>query len=276
LNHEWTRMNIARAFQPEFYSAAAVRPGGSAGCLAHAKPRRREGKRTSSVFGFRSGEPRTGVRGCGAWLMDSREDAKTRVQVACHGCFFATDEHGLSRIIARGDLNHEWTRMNIARAFQPEFYSAAPVRPGGSAGCLAHAKPRRREGKRTSSVFGFRSGEPRTGVRGCGSWLMDSREDAKTRVQVACPGRFFATDEHGLTRIIARGRFEPRMDTNEYSSCVPARDLFCRGCAARGLCRLFGSRKAAKARRETHKFGFRFSVFGQASRGRESAGAGPG
>jgi len=74
-----------------------------------------------------------------------------------------------------------------------------------------------------------------------------------------------------------------RMGTNLRSSGFPARDLCCRGCADRGLCRLSGSREAAKPRRETHKFsvrfsagGIQFSVFGQASRGRESAGAGPG
>ena len=73
------------------------------------------------------------------------------------------------------------------------------------------------------------------------------------------------------------------MGTNLRSSGFPARDLCCRGCADRGLCRLSGSREAAKPRRETHKFsvrfsvgGIQFSVFGQASRGRESAGAGPG
>ena len=45
-----------------------------------------------------------------------------------------------------------------------------------------------------------------------GCFLTRSREVAKGR---AVPRRFFlATDWHGLTRIIAGGGFEPRMDTN--------------------------------------------------------------
>jgi hypothetical protein len=59
-----------------------------------------------------AGEPRTGVPGCSA----------TDV-------FFATDWYGFSRIIAGWMLgfvlNHEWTRIDAARAFQPEICAAA-------------------------------------------------------------------------------------------------------------------------------------------------------
>ena len=49
-------------------------------------------------------------------------------------------------------LNHEWTRMNVARAFQPEICPlrpaacGLPLRGGGLAGRGSHAKTRRREG----------------------------------------------------------------------------------------------------------------------------------
>gem|GEM_PF-7014938 len=91
--HEWTRINVARAFQPEFCPAAAMHLENFAGCLAHAKPRSREGKRRRSVFGVRclvfggraaDGSPRVresagaGVRGCGPWRMVSREAAKRK------------------------------------------------------------------------------------------------------------------------------------------------------------------------------------------------------
>ena len=100
-----------RAFQPKICAAGAVRTGGFAGCLAHAKPRSREGKRTSSVLGFRwavfnfrcsfrraaDGSPR--VRGLADGLTRSREGRCGATDV-----FFATDEHGFSRIIAGGML----------------------------------------------------------------------------------------------------------------------------------------------------------------------------
>ena len=100
-----------RAFQPEICAAGAVRTGGFAGCLAHAKPRSREGKRTSSVLGFRwavfnfrcsvrraaDGSPR--VPGLADGLTRSREGRCGATDV-----FFATDEHGFSRIIAEGGV----------------------------------------------------------------------------------------------------------------------------------------------------------------------------
>ena len=79
------------------------------------------------------------------------------VEPRMEGRFFATDEHGFSRIIAGGMLgfvlNHEWTRMdtnghesariNVARAFQPEICPAGAVQLWNVAGCWSHAKPLR-------------------------------------------------------------------------------------------------------------------------------------
>jgi len=56
------------------------------------------------------------------------------------------------------------------------------------------------------------------------------------------------------------------MDTNGHE--LMQLGLCSRCCAAWEHCRLFGSREAAKPRREMHKFKVQ-----QASRGRESAGA---
>ena len=120
-------------------------------------------------------------------------------------------------------------------------------------------------------------GEPRTGVRGC-----DSR------------GVFFATDEHGFSRINASGcwgefSFQFSRFLNLWQGChmplTPDRlSLVSRGQGAdfvtgdqgaESSCRRFGSREAAKARSESRKVGVWCSLGGGkwASRGRESAGA---
>ena len=145
----------------------------------------------------RSGEPRTGVRGCVA----------TDV-------FFATDEHGFSRIIAGGllgfVLNHEWTRMdtnghesariNVARAFQPEICLAEAVQPGNIAGCWSHTKPRR-------EMHNF---EVQQASRGRESAGVRMREAAGARVIVvpaaADPGVCFASCQQAGVRAFG-GRF---------------------------------------------------------------------
>jgi hypothetical protein len=95
LNHEWPRMGTnkaTRAFQPEICAAGAVRTGGFAGCLAHAKPRRETHKfsvRFSvggiqfSVFVQASRGRESAGAGPGRW-----SHAEPRRQMRCHGCFF--------------------------------------------------------------------------------------------------------------------------------------------------------------------------------------------
>ena len=99
-----------------------------------------------SVFGVQSGEPRRGVRGC---------------------------------------------VFSVARAFQPEICPSATgptgdrgTGAGDFAGCLAHAKPRSREGKRKGLVFGVRcsagraaDGSPR--VWCCGRLVFDGNPAAE-------------------------------------------------------------------------------------------------
>jgi len=44
VSHGWARIDVARAFQPEICSAAAVPSGNFADRWSHAKPRGREGR----------------------------------------------------------------------------------------------------------------------------------------------------------------------------------------------------------------------------------------
>ena len=154
---------------------------------------------------------------------------------------------------------HESMQLGLSsrRSAQPELCSQGTLPAAGLT--------RSREAAKGNAQFRSSAGEPRTGVRGC----------VATDV-------FFATDEHGFSRIIAGGMgcFEPRMDTNGHewtrmdtNRCswgFPAGDQPSRSCAARERCRLLVSREAAKPRREMHNFEVQ-----QASRGRESAGASP-
>ena len=72
-------------------------------------------------------------------------------------------------------VHHEWTRIDVARAFQPEIcpfatgclqVAAAGRGFAGRVSSREAAKPRKETQK---LVFGVRSGEPRTEVRGCSS-----------------------------------------------------------------------------------------------------------
>ena len=176
-------MNIARAFQPEICTAAAVRLGSDSGCLSHAKPRSREvangnAQVRCSVFGRRAadGSPRVLQRGC-------RGDFCFQLSPVCslwHGCH----RHGLTRIFtdSRGKwcLNHEWTRMDVGWALQPEICAAATGLRGdcncGASSLQAVLLTRSREVAKGNAqgrclVFSGRwsLGKPRTVVRGCGA-----------------------------------------------------------------------------------------------------------
>ena len=120
--HEWTRINVARAFQPEFCPAAAMHLENFAGCLAHAKPRSREGKRRRSVFGVRclvfggraaDGSPRvreSAGAGPGEWShAKPRRGSKERFGDTCN------------RLSARPFRSHEF-EFNGMNAVPPDPY----------------------------------------------------------------------------------------------------------------------------------------------------------
>jgi len=142
--------------------------------------------------GVVSGEPRTGVRGCEAgepecgWpacirCIDSvamrlvcrqfvsREDAKPRRERQWPVFGFQFSVFGLA---SRGRESAGVRPVSLCVSCPPAFVALILWRCGWFAGSWSYAKPRSREGKGSGqfSVFGFRFGEPRTGVRGCEDW----------------------------------------------------------------------------------------------------------
>jgi hypothetical protein len=127
---------------------------------AHAKPRSREAAKRNAQFRCVAGEPRTGVRGCMAWLLAWRAAAKS-VCIAPAAVLFS-----------------------LARAFQPEHCAVASVRLGNSAGCIVS-----REAAKGNAEGRCVAGEPRTGVRGCGAWLLFWRAAAAGRARATATQR---------------------------------------------------------------------------------------
>jgi hypothetical protein len=127
---------------------------------SHAKPRSREGKRTGAVCGRRAADGSPRVRGVAAVLTRRHE-----VSLYCPCCRF----------------------VFFSSCF-PALVLCCCVRAVGELGRL-YCLTRSREAAKGNAEVRCVAGEPRTGVRGCGAWLLFWRAAAAGRARATATQR---------------------------------------------------------------------------------------
>ena len=131
-------MRVSR--KPLNAASAQAEPGVSGRAGGRIEPRMDTNGHEFMQLGLSS--PRTVLPGNFAGQFASREAAKSAKENAKFLCLLFGG-HWASR-----GRKSAGEGLSVARAFQPEVCAAAVVRLGSFAGCLSHAKPRSREGKR--------------------------------------------------------------------------------------------------------------------------------